>query len=361
MMLLRTFVIVCLAYISLNLPVGASELNAQDERATPSRGSLASSALIVGASSTNTPARMSAPATCQVGIYLLSLHNLMVSENTFTADFWLWIICPNTTLAPLDTMEFVNANSVEQTLGNNEEVADGVYRSTKIEGIFRHDWDLTDFPFDRHTLEILIEDTDLTAEEFVYSPDVADTGFHADSSTGSWKIADFDLTATPYTYTTTFGYPTISQDSASSDYSRLRLAVTLERHGYTGFFKLTAVVYIAFLFSLISFLIHVEERNELSSRLGLVGGALFAAAINMQVASSTLGNESRLSMVDNIHLVSLILILFAAILAIVSRIMLDMGRSSANVRRLNYRAMALSAILFIVSNVVLIISASHSI
>jgi hypothetical protein len=43
---------------------------------------------------------------------------------------------------------------------------------------------------------------------------------------------------------------------------------------------MTAVLYAAVLLSLVTFFLHLDNAGELSPRMGLIGGALFAAAIN---------------------------------------------------------------------------------
>ncbi len=296
---------------------------------------------------------------CLVGVYLLSLHDFSFSDNTFDATFWLWIICPTTFTQPMDTLEFVNAVEANCAIGRKQDVPNAVYRPTKVSGTFEHHWDLTDFPFDRQTIEIVIEDSEFTIEKLVYVPDDAQSGYHPGTTTGTWRIDDFGISADAYTYDTTFGDPSWVQGERSSDYSRLEITVTLERNAYTGFFKLTSVVYIAFLLSLVSFLIRVDTTTDLGTRLALVSGALFAAAINMQVASNTLGNDAKLSLVDNIHLTAFAAIFFAAAVAIASRLLQDTGRSRAAVQHLNYVAMSISAVFFIAGNLVLILRAAR--
>ena len=51
-----------------------------------------------------------APTTCQVGIYLRSLHSFDPNADTFGGDLWLWSVCPSENDQPLHTMEFVNAD-----------------------------------------------------------------------------------------------------------------------------------------------------------------------------------------------------------------------------------------------------------
>jgi hypothetical protein len=348
------FVLTC---VILTLFAAASAVSAEGARSAPA-ATVAGNRLSVQIRDSRAATNTSGPARCMVGIYLLSLHDFSFSDNTFEATFWMWTICPDTFTQPMDTLEFVNAVDIDRAVGRNQDVPNAVYRPTKVSGTFQHHWDLTDFPFDRQTLEIIIEDSEYTNEKLVYIPDDAQSSYHPDTTTGVWRIMDFDLAAGAYTYNTTFGDPSWVQGESSSDYSRLNIGVTIQRNAYTGFFKLTSVVYIAFLLSLVSFLIRVDTTTDLGTRLALVTGSLFAAAINMQVASNSLGNDSKLGLVDSIHLTAFAAIFFAAAVAIGSRLLLDMHRSRRSVRLMNYVAMGLSAVFFITSNALMIIAAA---
>jgi hypothetical protein len=78
----------------------------------------------------------------------------------------------------------------------------------------------------------------------------------------------------------------------------------------------------------------------------------------MRAATSALGSESDLTLVDKLHIVGLLVILFAAAIAVISRFQLERGeRTSGDVKRLNYWATALSAAAFAATNVVLILLA----
>ena len=49
------------------------------------------------------------PESCRVGAYVTALSDLAPNKDTFEATLWLWSVCPNDDLQPLETMEFVNA------------------------------------------------------------------------------------------------------------------------------------------------------------------------------------------------------------------------------------------------------------
>jgi len=143
-------------------------------------------------------------------------------------------------------------------------------------------------------------------------------------------------------------------------YNRLTFTIDLARDDLSGFFKLTAVVYAAFVFSLISYLMHLETTTAISPQVGLLAGALFATAVNLVTASSVLGTASGLTLVDKIHVVVLVYILVAGVVAIVSRVLVERGWTAPAIARLNSWAGLMAAVSFVLINVLLIAAAARS-
>jgi hypothetical protein len=107
----------------------------------------------------NAPATLAqsdeAPATCRVGLYLRALHAFDPGADTFGADLWLWSVCPSVGQQPLQTMEFVTAEDTAVLL---DVPGNPFWANRNVDGTFRHEWDERNFPFDRHTLMIDLEE-----------------------------------------------------------------------------------------------------------------------------------------------------------------------------------------------------------
>jgi hypothetical protein len=296
-----------------------------------------------------------APAMCRVGAYLTALHAFDPETDTFDADLWLWSVCPATERRPLETIEFLNADQVEVLL----DVRDSpVWGTRKVQGTFRHDWDERNFPFDRHTLRIELEEGAEDVRRFVYQPDTANSRVDPTIQLPGWTMTDFAVLGSTRSYDTTFGDPDLPA-GGSSEYSRLTVAIGLMRSDLSGFFKLTAVVYAAFVFSLISYVMHLETTTAISPQVGLLAGALFAAAVNLVTASGALGSASGLTLVDKIHVLVLVYILGAAVMAVLSRVLVERGWTAAAVARLNLRVGMLAAGSFVALNALLIAAAAR--
>ena len=93
--------------------------------------------------------------------------------------------------------------------------------------------------------------------------------------------------------------------------------------------------------------------------MGLLAGALFTTAVNLVTASSALGSASGLSLVDKIHVVVIVYILLAAVVAVVSRVLEERGWEAAAIVRLNSRVGLVALISFIAVNALLIALAAR--
>jgi hypothetical protein len=298
-----------------------------------------------------------APTACTIGVDILSIHGINFDENTFDAGFWIWSVCPDNRFKPLQTMEFVNANNVTVSL-QGETVVEGVYWDyAKVDGTFRYYWDLSDFPFDRHDLQIHVENSDWDASMFVFVPDTAGSAFEPDMPLEGWSVDSFSVASDLKTYQTTYGDP--QNPAGTSEYSRFTAHVALERADYNSFFKLTFVVYIAFLISLVSYFVNLKNPAMLAARLGVISGALFTVAVSLRTASDALSSEEEITLVGKIHVVALAAILIDAIAALATQLLTEQGRSEAELKRFDRNVMILVIIGFIAANVWLITTAAR--
>ncbi len=293
-----------------------------------------------------------APSTCRVGLALESLHNINLNNGTIDADFWIWSVCPDDRFTPLTTMEFLNANSANMSMEGGT-VVDGLFWNyARVSGTFRLEWDLTRFPFDEQVFRIVMEDTANVAADFAYEADPSNPIPETDLQIRDWRLVGTNLETTTYTYLTTYGDP--SDPDGSTDYSRLVLTATFERTELMSFFKLTFVVYIAFLISLISYLLNLHNPTMLTARMSIISGTLFAVAVSMRTATSSLSTEESLTLVDKIHVAALVAILIDAVTALVTQRLIENDYPAAKVTRFNHIVMVAVVVGFVVVNAWLI-------
>jgi hypothetical protein len=315
---------------------------------------LASRALLVLiAALVLSPQALAAPRVYPVGVYFSSVHDFDVARRTVGIDVWLWSVSPDRA-RPLETIELVNAVDSNRSLASTQRRPQGAWSQVKVSGTFRQLWDFRNFPFDRQTVAVVLEEGVQDAHGLVHHVDHRASSYQPDLKLPGWRVTGFAVHRAAQRYATTFGDPALGHANGS-EYSRVVAELQLKRDGIlTSFFKLLAPLYAAVLMALATFFIPVESLNELSARMGLLAAALFAAVLNMRDASNAIGEVTGLSLVDEIHIAAFVLIVAATVIGIRSRIRAERGVDPHLVRQLNHWSFAVCAVLFVAVNAVLV-------
>ena len=241
------------------------------------------------------------PVRHKIGVFITDLHGFDLSRGTFGANFWIWAVGPNSARA-LQTMEFPNADTIAVRLESTMPRGDVSWSQRKLTGTFHHQWDLGNYPFDRHALAIILEEGIDEEPAVSYEADAANSGFGLEEAVEGWRIRSMRIEVESATYATNFGDPAIS--GPASRFGRLRAMLELERSDWTGFAKLTAALYAGFLICLIGCLVPVNATT-FAPRVTLLVASLFAMVINMRSASAALGSEHGLTLIDKLHVAGL--------------------------------------------------------
>jgi hypothetical protein len=290
-------------------------------------------------------------AACPIGVYVTSLRDLDPAGDSFGIDFWVWSVHPPGD-DPLDSLEFVNAKQIETRLERTTKRGDREWSRLKARATVLHDWDLTDFPFDRQTLTL---DLGLAGSDaLACGADRAGSGYDKGIAPEGWRIAAFDVERHTRENATDFGDPARSGRSAQE---HVLVTVELQRESVVGFVKLVAGVYAASAIALLSFLMAPDQAPIFSGRMTVLVGALFATVVNMQVSNSLLGSPEEVSLVDEIHILALAYVFVAAVMAVVSWRDYASGRES-RARRRDLVSLCVFGASFLVINAILIVLAA---
>jgi hypothetical protein len=296
-------------------------------------------------------ASAAAPTECRMGAYVTSLRSFDYSEGTFGATIWLWADCPTRAIEPLESLEFVNANEVSKDLYSIRHIRGVWWSQLLADGTFRYDWDLGNYPFDRHTLPILVEDGERDSTELVYLADQS-SAFEKVEAKG-WKLDGFDVETHRHEYATSFGDPRLGSREGTT-FSQLRIETALTRESITGALLLVMPVYIAFALGLTIFLVAVDDILD---RVGLIAASVFVVVINLLDVTGDLGLGG-LSLVGGIHVVALFACLLFAATAVVALQLHRAGKTEA-AQQIDRWTPAVATVIFILLNVVLVVRAAH--
>jgi hypothetical protein len=294
------------------------------------------------------------PQTCRVGVNIEELYDLDPARDTFGAVLWLWTLCPGPQPAPLETIALPTASSLDLGELRGGPAGDaGYYQYRRVQGAFRHDWDMSHYPFDRQRLVIPIDDTEFGSAVVLFEPDV-DSSFLTEairSSLEEWDVSELTVEAHVEDDPSTYGLPAAQPEG----YARLQASVVLERVHLLTFLKLTAGVFAAALIALLTLFMDSRDRGAFNARLGVLAGVLFGVLLSMRAADAFIGDASRLTLVSNIHLVALALIVAVASISLIERQRVEHGR---RVRYPDWPAIVATTTVYVLVNLVLVADAA---
>ena len=291
------------------------------------------------------------PDVRTIGIYVTSLRDFDAAAESFGVDYWVWSIHPPGD-DPLRSIEFVNAKQVEIRLDSTSARSEGSWSRQKVRATVLHDWDLSNFPFDRQDLDIDLRLADSSA--LAYRPDEVESGYGKGIAPDGWRVTDYDIEERALEYATTFGDP---EASGATGQDHVRVTLQIERKNATGFFKMIAGVYAAIAIGCLSFLMKPDPATVFSGRITLLVAALFAIVVNQQISDAILGSPEEVALVHEIHILAMAYVFVAALLAVVSRRGYESGRKD-RARRWDLIGLCVFASSFVAFNIALIVAAA---
>lgn len=291
---------------------------------------------------------MHAPDTVKIGAYIFSLYDINFPNNQMNMDFYLWYNSSKDSLHLLENFELVNAKEISKMGETNEKRGPNgefYYMTLKVLSTVKEQWDITDFPFDRQRVELIIEDIEKDKTKLLFIPDTVNTKIANNITIDGWSITGYGIKVEDHPYETNYGDPDIP-DGEYATYSRVIIYVDLEREGAGLFFKLFIGLFISVLISLATFFIN---PLDLDPRFGLSVGAIFAAIASQYVISSTLPQNQRLTLVDVLHDISFIYIFICIITSIISLSLMKKGNEKASKKldKICFIVLAVSYILLV--------------
>lgn len=306
------------------------------------------------------PVKPSQAHEVQMGAYLTSLYDLDSSKGTFSADLWIWSKAPESLGFKLRMVEVTPLSSKfphvyfgDNTYPLKEKTE---YQVRKLQGTFLHNYEIRDFPFDKQLLKIHLENTEENSEivRFLADPQ---SSYDKDIMIDGWTIHDLRVVPAKKSYNSNFGY---TPDSASTEYSRVTLEISLKRDAPLIFFKITLGLFVALILALLSSLLPTGNDDLFGARIALLGGALLAVVVNQQFADAKSGDTTAVTLVDALHMLGSFSLLLLFIASFVARRIASAETSPIDSRRFDRIAVISISSIFWLPAVILIVSAVYS-
>jgi hypothetical protein len=208
------------------------------------------------------------PQIIRVGIYILNIGKFDIGSGAYTVDFYLSLKSDE----PIekDSFEFMNGRAASREL-IEDKPNEKFYR---IQANLFQNVNLKDYPFDRHTLTIEIEEKTSDVSKVVYVPDEEMSGVDEYVTFVGWELDGQPRAVVPVHEYRLFG----------ERYSRLSYQINIKRSALAAILK--AFVPIAFIM-FIGLLSLIIATDKVAMRFGLNTSMLLAAVMfHLNVTSS---------------------------------------------------------------------------
>lgn len=287
------------------------------------------------------PAVAPGPTVAKFGLYVTQVFDFDMVKRAFNVTFWAWFLSNNPDYKPLDTVEIVNAKNTTVRFPSTSERNGQIWTQGKYSATVAHDWDVRDFPFDRETFNVVLEEGQMDAQSLKLEVDADNSRIDKSVKVLGWTIEGLTVKAEDSVYDTTFGDPALS---GTSTYSRVVATITMKREGLRLLFSLYIGFYVAFILSLLVYLLDLEQMAM--PRISLCAGAIFAAVGNKYVIDNSLPATPHFSLSDAIQMSSFLAILMAILLMVIMDY-LRMTERTKLARRLNRAALVVTALAYL--------------
>ncbi|HYG86125.1 MAG TPA: hypothetical protein VD978_07685 [Azospirillum sp.] len=254
------------------------------------------------------------PAKVTVGTYVNQITGVNLRESLVNVDFYIWFRWDDDSINPLETFELMNGKIESRTPTPVRKLGDVNYGQARVLAVLNQPWDVKNFPLDRQTIRLEIEDSDLTAEKIVYVPDTENSTVNPDMDIPGYVLDGSAASVKEHMYRTNYGDISLPKDHESV-YSRYTQSIVLQRPDSIYYLKTFSTIFIS---SLVAFLAFMVKPVDLDPRFGLGIGALFAVVASYFVIASDLPRSSGFTLSDRVNLASMAMIFLSLMQSAVS-------------------------------------------
>ena len=298
-----------------------------------------------------------APERVDVGIYMNQLLNVDLAENTYEADFYMWMRWKGD-IDPSASYDFVNqteawaakivptydAPTTDPTTGEH-------YQGWHIQTKFVQRLNFASYPKTGYGLNMLIEDNKYDESALVYDVHDGFTSGPTILSPGGWDVTDLQAAVHTDTYNTNFGDPAVAK--GPQKFSQADFSFVISRPDPTRVIKIVLPVVIIMAITLLAFLI---PPRHLDARLLLTVTALISAVLLHDAEVAELPRVGYFVAIDKVYLLSY-LVIFLTLLESTLVYRLAANGEEDKAKRIDRIALiALAALFLIGSGIALVLS-----
>ena len=281
----------CLSGIILGAPLARADVKAASPEQPAAEGSADATA-----------AQPAEPHRALTVVALSRLTKFDMAAGTYTAEFELLIKCEEAPCNPSPEASNGKFTAVES------QQLDPLVKLFTVKAELYADIDLSEFPFDRHTLPLSIQDKN-EAYEYTYSPEFANQVLN---ELGTKSFVDPDVKLAGWAVGDTLEPRIVKRQVGKFEEERLSFEVTIKRPLVASFFKTLVPVF--FMIFVAGFMLLIKPKGA-TGRLAAATGGLMTVVMFHLAATSSLPPLGYLTRMDKFmiatYLVYLVNILFA--------------------------------------------------
>jgi hypothetical protein len=262
-------------------------------------------------------AASAAPARVTVGAYVNDIHNLELASHSFAGDFYVWFKWKDARLDPASSAEFMNPYELwghvrTTSYPKPQRLPDGsFYQVMRVQGRFASKLPLDDYPFDKQTLYMELEDSSRTREEIVFEADAQPVSRDAQLKLPGFTVGMPRLRVREHDYATAFGDP---RAKGPAVFSRLRVEVPIERPAFTYSVKLLLPLLCVIFCAALIFLF---DPRHVDARVGIGITALLTIVALQITLNEDLPDVDYLVLMDKIYLAAYVFVIAALAMVVV--------------------------------------------
>ena len=263
-------------------------------------------AIAISAVAPGTARADDAPETVKVGLFITNLFDVDFARQDVEAQFWVWFNHTNADFDPAKDVELVNARSVEtMNASRSDTAATGYWDQVKYSAVLNESWNVSNYPFDRQKIKIILESTQADARKLRFEPDIEGTKLRRDLKLAGWKIEGMTISAANEFYETAYGDPTMSSVGPSI-YPRVTVEIDVKRNGWrlllSTFIGFGLAIALAGIVLTSSAFRHSSEVIDIGAQLAVGTGALFSTIGSGYILQSGLPPTTEFSLADAFQL-----------------------------------------------------------
>ena len=289
------------------------------------------------------------PTEVVTGVYVDQINDLILSDNTWTVDFYIWFKWNGSDVNPGENFQIVDGHPLKKELKDNFTNGTEHYQIYFVTAQIDKFFDVVRFPVDDHVLTLQIEDEQSERSDLIYVLDNNTSNVSSRVVIPGYKIDKMAVIEKPHTYKTNFGDPRI--ENRKTTFSQLRAGIYISRPDLGFYFRIFIGLFVAVAASLLALRLKVTEVDP---RFVLGSGALFVAVANFIIVSELIPETGITTLADMVNNLGLILILMTLIESSISLYLYKKKGEKELSRILDRLSFYLFLVIYIVINVVII-------